>query len=102
MSLHWLRGAGIALPQILVLLVAGASLDLLGGWNHGDQAFGTLLALFLLAPLATVVLLITEVTVFVRSRKKGRGRRPWPILIAMLLVMEALAVDLLILSQARM
>lgn len=59
-----LRGAAVALPQVLAFLVVGACYDLLGGWNHGDQAFGTLIVLFLLGPVVTLALLTTEITLF--------------------------------------
>lgn len=98
-----LRIAGVVLPQLLALLVAGAYFDLLGGWNHGDSAFGTLMALFLLAPLSTLVLLIAEGARYIRSfRQEQRQRTVRPIILATVLLVEALALDLLIISQAKM
>ena len=98
-----LRIAAIALPQLLVLLLAGAYFDLLGGWNHGDSAFGTLMVLFLLAPLSTLVLLVAEGARYIRSlRQEHRRRTARAIILATVLLVEALALDLLVISQARM
>ncbi|MEJ2471431.1 MAG: hypothetical protein P8Y91_00670 [Desulfuromonadales bacterium] len=97
-----LRMIAIFLPQALVLLIVGGYFDLLGGWNQSDSALGTLIALFLLAPLSVLVLLVAEVTHFIRASARGQAGSAWWILLAVVLVLEAFAIDLLILSQARM
>lgn len=98
-----MRIAGIVLPQLLALLVAGAYFDLLGGWNHSDTAFGTLMVLFLLAPLSALVLLVAEGARYIRSLGQEKGRRnARAIILATALLVEALALDLLIISQAKM
>ena len=98
-----LRIAGVALPQLLALLIAGAHFDLLGGWNHNDSAFGYLIVLFLLAPLSTLILLVAEVARYIRSFRQGhRQRTARAILLATVLLVEAVALDLLVISQARM
>ena len=98
-----LRIAGTALPQLLALLLAGAYFDLLGGWNHSDSAFGTLIVLFLLAPLSTLAVLIAEGTRFFRSYRQEHCRRTArSFFLATVLLVEALALDLLVISQARM
>ena len=98
-----LRIAGIVLPQLLALLVAGAYFDLLGGWNHSDSAFGTLIVLFLLAPLATLVLLTAEGARYIRRfRQEKHQRTARAIILASVLLVEALALDLLVISQAGM
>ncbi len=51
----------MVLPQSLIFLLVAASHDMLGGWNQTDDAMGTVLILFLLSPLVTLALLITEV-----------------------------------------
>jgi len=76
-----LRIIAIAMPQLLVLLMAGGYLDLLGGWNHTDAAGITLLFLALAAPVVALLWLVAEAI-----RRSS----------------EALALDLLILSMARM
>jgi len=98
-----LRITGVALPQLLAMLVAGACFDLLGGWNHSDSAFGSLIVLFLLAPLSTLVLLIAECAIYIRSYGRGQRRRnARAIILATVLLIEALALDLLVISQASM
>jgi hypothetical protein len=98
-----LRIAGIALPQLLALLVAGAYFDLLGGWNHGDSAFGTLIVLLLLAPLSPLALLVAEAASYLRSLRQRQPKRDAPrIILATGLLVEAIALDLLVISQARM
>jgi hypothetical protein len=98
-----LRIAGIVLPQLLALLIAGAYFDLLGGWNHSDSAFGTLVVLFLLAPLANLVLLTAECARYIRRFKQEKSQRnARAIILATLLLVEALALNLLVISQARM
>ena len=99
----FLRIVAVAVPQILALLVAGAYFDLLGGWNHGSNAFGTLLGLMLLARLETLTLLFVEMVRCSKSFKLSKWQKPLALsLLAAILLIEALAIDLLILSQARM
>ena len=98
-----LRFAAICLPQFLLLLPLGASLNLLGDWNHSDAGFNTLLLLFLITPVVTLTLLVTE---SVRARKaKRRGLDPislfW-VRVAMLLCAETLAINLALLSQVKL
>jgi hypothetical protein len=98
-----LRIAAITLPQLLALLVAGAYFDLLGGWNHSDSAFGCLVLLFLMAPLSTLVLLVAEGASYIRSiRQQRQQKNARRIILATVLLIEAIALDLLIISQARM
>jgi hypothetical protein len=98
-----LRIVAIALPQLLALRLAGAYFDLLGGWNHGESAFGALIVLFLLAPLSTFVLLVAEGARYLRNaRQEQRQKTARAIILATGLLLEALVLDLLIISQARM
>ena len=95
-----------ALPQLLLLLLAGGQFDLLGGWNHTDSAFGVLAALFLVTPVATAVLLIVEMVRYRKRMRQDSGARPARsrprVAFAVLLFLEALVVDLLVVSQVRM
>lgn len=95
-----LRFVAVALPQLLVLLMAGGYFDLLGGWNHTDAAGLTLLGLALAAPVVALVWLVAEA--IRRSLRRRRGEVPGPIWPAALIFVEALAIDLLILSTAQM
>lgn len=95
-----------ALPQLLLLMLVSGRFDLLGGWNRTDSAFGVLLALFVVTPLATAALLVVETF---RHRRHHRGddgthsfRSFRRVALAIFLFLEALAVDLLVLSQAHM
>ncbi len=92
-----------ALPQLLLLLLAGARLDLLGGFNRTDAGFGVVVALFFVTPVAATALLVVE---FVRRRRQLRHDPRTPasrmVAFAVFLLLEALAVNLFILTQVRM
>jgi len=94
------------LPQLLLLLLEGGRLDLLGGWNHTDSAFGVLMALFLLTPVATFALLVVEILRYRRHIRQESGTHSFRsfrmVAFAIFLFLESLAVNLLILSQLRM
>jgi len=91
------------LPQVLLLLLVGAKLDLLGGWNHTDSAFGVLIILFLITPVATAVLLVVETIKYRKrvTREKATGSFLMPGF-TIFLFLEALSIDIFILSQVRM
>ena len=91
------------LPQILVLLLLGGALDLLGGFNHTDAGFSVLILLFLINPLACLVLLIIELINYRRFKilNKGTGSLLWRN-IAIILFSESFATNLFILSQLKM
>ena len=97
-----LRFLAITLPQILVLLLIGGSLDLLGGWNHTDSAFSTLIILFLVNPIVTLLLLIVEIIKYRRSKRQGDTMSFFMPGFAIFLFIEALLTNVVILSQVRM
>ena len=84
-------------------MLVGGRLDLLGGWNHTDSGFGVLILLFFATPLATAILLVVEA---IQYRKDARREDPTRSFLlpglAIFLFLEALALDLYILSQLRM
>jgi len=91
------------LPQILGLLLFGGRLDLLGGWNRTDSALGVLILLFFVTPVATVILLVVETVRYGRHVKRGIEPRSFLMPgLAIVLFLEALAIDIFILSQLRM
>ncbi|HEX9684454.1 MAG TPA: hypothetical protein VGA25_01210 [Burkholderiales bacterium] len=91
------------LPQVLILLFLGGRFDLLGGFNRTDAGFSTLIALFLVTPVATLVLLVVEIVrTILQVRRKVATRSFSMPAVAIFLFSEALAVDLYILSQFRM
>ena len=98
-----LRIIAIALPQILLLMLVGAVLDLLGGWNHTDSGFGVLILLFLLNPVVAVIFLATELIHYRKPSKQGNETRSFLMPgLAIVIFVEVLATNLFLLSQARM
>jgi hypothetical protein len=91
------------LPQVLIVLLVGGSLDLLGGFNRTDAGFGTLVVLFVVTPVATFVLLVVEIVRYLLLIKRKEATRSFAMpAVAIVLFLEALAVDLYVLSQVRM
>jgi hypothetical protein len=91
------------LPQALILLLVGGRFDLLGGFNRTDAGFSTLIALFLVTPVATLVLLVVEIVRYILLIKRKDSARSFLMpAVAIFLFVEALAVDLYLLSQLRM
>ncbi len=99
----FIRIIAIALPQLLLLMLAAAALDLLGNWNHTDAGFGTLILLFLLNPVVAVIFLVTEL---VRYRLQGAKGHTSPSFlmpaIAIVIFVEVFATNLYLLSQVKM
>ena len=91
------------LPQALIVLLVGGRFDLLGGFNRTDAGFGTLVALFLAAPVATLALLVVETFRYTLQIRRNDAARSFSMpAVAVLLFFEALAVDLYLLSQLKM
>jgi len=90
--MKFLRWLAVLLPQLLVILLLGSSFDLLGGWNRTDAATWLVMTLFILSPLVAGVRLVAE------WFAGNRGSR----IVASALLVEALAIDLFILSQLQM
>jgi hypothetical protein len=90
----------VLLPQLLLLLIVGGYFDLLGGWNHTESGLHALVGLFAAGPFVAVVWLVALIVTNWLGRSRGRPAQPlWP---ALLLVVQAVGVDLLVLSQLRM
>ncbi len=99
----FIRIIAITLPQILVLMLVGASLDLLGGWNYTDSGFGVLILLFLLNPVVAVIFLVVEALRYRQMGKQGVNTRSFLMPgLAIFIFVEVLATNLFLLSQARM
>ena len=97
------RSVVALLPQVLLFLVFGGRFDLLGGLNRTDAGFGILIALFLVTPPATLVLLVVEAVRYFLSTKRNDARRSFLMpAVAIVLLLEALVVDVYILSLTRM
>jgi hypothetical protein len=98
-----LRIVAIALPQILILMLLGAALDLLGNWNHTDAGFGTLVLLFLLNPVVVMVYLIAELLHYRKLGKQADKQRSFFMSgLAIVIVVEVFATNLYLLSQVKM
>lgn len=97
-----LRCIAYLLPQVLILLFLGGSRDLLGGWNQTDDALVTLLALFVLSPSLALTLLVIEVVRCWKNRYEQRVRAALFIGLAILFLIEAIAIDVYLLTQVRM
>jgi hypothetical protein len=100
--MNFFRTVAFALPQILIVLLIGGSNDMLGGWNQTDDAMLTVVALVLLSPVTALALLVTEI---VKGYKANQGERGMAFLfigLGVLLLVEALAIDLYFLSLLRM
>ena len=96
------RSIAFLLPLVLILLLLGGSHDLLGGWNQTDDAMGTVLILVLLSPMTALALLITETVKCFKTEKGRRGKAFLFVGLGVIILVEALAVDLYFLSQLRM
>jgi len=97
-----LRGIAYLLPQVLILLFLGGTYDMLGGWNQTQGAMGTVLMLFVLSPLAAFSLLVCEIIRICKNWKSRRGKGLLLAVLATLILFEALAIDLYLLTQVRM
>ena len=84
-------------------MLVGARLDLLGGWNRTDSGFGVLILLFFVTPLAIAILLVVEAIQYRKDARRETATRSFLMPgLAIFLFLEALGLDLYILSQLRM
>jgi hypothetical protein len=91
------------LPQVIILLLIGGSHDWLFGFNRTDAGFSTLIALFLVTPVATAALLVVEVVRYLlQVRRKAPDRSFGTPALAIVLFIEALAVDVYLVFGVRM
>ena len=97
------RGTAILLTQLLLILLVGAKFDLFFGFNHTDWGFTALLFLFVLTPLLNISWLIIEIIRSVKfSRHPSRAVVFLMPLMAVFFLVESIAIDLYVASQARM
>lgn len=97
------RIVAYVIPQLLVFLFFGGKYDLIFGFNHLDNGFTLLVILFLLSPLSASALMLTEMITYYRKRKRDfLSPSLVPAIVSVLLVMEAITIDLYILSLVKM
>lgn len=102
-KLNLFRVIAIILTQLPFILFVGGKYDLIFGFNRMDSGFALLLYLFILVPPLNLCWLIIEI---IRSIKLFR-RQPKAVsflmpCMALFFLMESLAIDLYLLSHARM
>ncbi|MET0105230.1 MAG: hypothetical protein ABW072_08805 [Sedimenticola sp.] len=86
----------------IVLFVAGSK-DLLFGFNQTDAGFTTLVLLFLFVPIMNLFWIALEVRLLVvRTRAQGELASFQMLGFAFLFFVEAIAIDLYLLTQVRM
>jgi hypothetical protein len=97
------RGIAIFLTQLPMILFIGGKFDLLFGFNQTHSAFDLLIYLFVLVPLLNLAWLIIEITLSVKLfRHRDRALSFLLPLIAVFFFVESIAIDLYLISQARM
>ena len=96
------RVIAMVLPLLLIFLLMAGAHDMLGGWNQTDDAMFTVLILVLLSPSVALALLVTEIVRCYKAKQGARWKAFLFIGLAMVLFVEALAIDLYFLSQLRM
>jgi len=101
--LNTLRLIAVILPQMTLLYFIAGSRDMLWGFNQTSDGFTTLLVLLAVSPLLCLAWMIVEAWYSIKHyhQKKLPVLIIWPLL-AMLFLVEALAVDLFIIGHFRM
>jgi len=102
--LNIFRGIAIFLTQLPLILFVGAKFDLIFGFNRMDSGFTLLLFLFVLVPLLNLSWIITEIILFIKLLRRHQVSALSILLplIAVFFFIESIAIDLYILSHARM
>jgi hypothetical protein len=86
-----------------MILYVGTVYDLIFGLNRMDAGLTILILLFLLVPLLNLSWLITEIILSVKLfRHRAKALAFLVPLIAVFFFIESIAIDLFLLSQARM
>jgi hypothetical protein len=98
-----LRGIAILLPQLIILLDAGARSDLLFGFNRTDAGLTSLLFLIIAAPVVTLVWFIVETISSVRLAKRQERSASFLLpALAFFFFSESLAIDVYLVLHFRM
>ena len=103
LNLYLFRGTAIFLTQLPLILFIGAVYDLIFGFNRMDAGFSILLFLFIFVPIFNLSWTIAEVILAIKGlRQRGSAISFLMPLVAFFFLIEAVAIDLYILSHARM
>ncbi|MES9965708.1 MAG: hypothetical protein ABW074_00375 [Sedimenticola sp.] len=91
------------ITQLPIILFVAGNKDLLFGFNQTDAGFTTLVLLFLLVPIMNLFWIALEVRLLVaRTRAQGELASFQMLGFAFLFFVEAIAIDLYLLTQVRM
>ncbi|MET0094240.1 MAG: hypothetical protein ABW120_11940 [Sedimenticola sp.] len=91
------------ITQLPIILFVAGSKDLLFGFNQTDAGFTTLVLLFMFVPLMNLFWIALEVRLMVaRTRAQGELASFQMLGFAFLFFVEAIAIDLYLLTQVRM
>ena len=97
------RAIEVVLTQLPLILFVGAKFDLIMGFNRMDSGFGLLLFLIVLVPVVNLSWVIIEI---IQAAKTSRSEKTsmswWMPLVAIIFLLESIAIDLYIASHARM
>ena len=97
------RCAVVVMTQVPLLYFELGRHDMLGGFNQTDAGFGLLLGLFVMVPILILAWLLLETVIAIRLAKKdGFSRTVLLPFFALAILLESLAIDLYLLSHARM
>ncbi|MET0084658.1 MAG: hypothetical protein ABW079_16735 [Sedimenticola sp.] len=89
--------------QLPIILFVAGSKDLLFGFNQTDAGFTTLVLLFLFVPIMNLFWIALEIRLLVvRTRAQGELASFQMLGFAFLFFVEAIAIDLYLLTQVRM
>lgn len=99
----FLRGLTYALPQILLFLLIGARANLIFGLNKTDLGFSLLILFFLMIPVTSAILLLTEIIIYWKKSRSSPGSRSFLFPgLALFLLLESLVIDIFILANLKM
>jgi hypothetical protein len=96
------RWIAYSIPQLLILLILGGRFDLLYGLNHTDAGFMLLIVVFVASPVVSMLLMIIELIRYFHRRHRERRLSFLMPGISIFLMIEALMLEVFILSLVRM
>ena len=103
LKLNIFRVIAIFLSQLTLILFLGGKYDLIFGFNRMESGFTVLLFLFVFVPFLNLSWIIIEIISSIRLLRHRR-KAVWLLMpfMAVFFFMESIAIDLYLLSHARM